>query len=140
MGLNIFKNEDLTKYLDNTIPVFNQPYITYLFKWNFLYFSVCPLPPILSVIYTEKSTVLFSLLLPIRNLKVLLRFFLSLLFSKLNIPALLSMHSRACIMHPVLQTSTLKLEILPELQICKKEKLMEARGSFIEKQGHNIFK
>jgi len=37
-----------------------------MFKWNFLYYNLCPLPLVLSVDSTERSLALSSLFHPIR--------------------------------------------------------------------------
>uniref|UniRef100_A0A8B9QH24 Glycoprotein endo-alpha-1,2-mannosidase n=2 Tax=Apteryx owenii TaxID=8824 RepID=A0A8B9QH24_APTOW len=64
-----------------------------MFKWNFLCFSLCPLPLILSLGTTEKSLAPSSLDPPIRYLYLLIRISLSLLFSRLNRPSSLSFFS-----------------------------------------------
>lgn len=53
-----------------------------MFKWNFLYFSLCLLPLVLSLGKNEKSLAPCVSFLPIRNLYTLIIIFLSLLEAK----------------------------------------------------------
>ena len=53
-------------------------------KWSFLYFSLCQLPLVLSLDSTEKSLAQSASLHPTSYSCTLIRFFLSLFFSRLN--------------------------------------------------------
>lgn len=62
-----------------------------MFKWNLLYFSLCPLAFILSLGTTEKSLGTSGLLQSIRYLWTLVRSMLSLCYSRLNNLSFLSL-------------------------------------------------
>lgn len=69
------------------VPVFDYHYskkafFSLMFKQNFLYFTLCPLPLVHSLCITEKSLVQSSFCTPIQYLYILVRSSLSLLMTK----------------------------------------------------------
>lgn len=58
-----------------------------MFGWTFQYFTLWPLPSVLTLGTTQKSLALSSLLSLIRYLYTLIRFPLSLLYSRLSSPS-----------------------------------------------------
>lgn len=59
---------------------------TLISKWNFLFFSWCPLPFVLSLGTTEKPEFVFLTPLPISSLYTWIRSIINLLFSRLKGP------------------------------------------------------
>lgn len=78
-----------------------------IFMWTLLYFSLCPLLPILSMDTTEKSLFLFSLRLPFRYFHTSIGFPLSLLSSWLNTKSSLSLSSYERYSSPIIIFVTL---------------------------------
>jgi len=93
--LSIFKDEDATASLGNLFQFDHPPsrgaveeYYFLIFRWNSLYFSLCPLP-----LAFEESLALPSLFPPINYLYTLMRPPPPQAFSRLNSPVCLSLSS-----------------------------------------------
>lgn len=75
MALDYLQGWRLHNILNKPEPMLPHPHSKkmcfLMFRWNLLYFSLCPLPLVLSLANTEKSLVLSSLHPPLRYLYIL---------------------------------------------------------------------
>jgi len=92
--LNISKDRDSTTPLANlfqSLTTFTVEKVFLMFKQNFLWLGLCPLPPVLSLDATEKSLSSYSLLPSHQVFTHMDESSLSLLLSRLNSPSSLSL-------------------------------------------------
>ena len=133
--LTTSKEEDFTNSLENLFQCLTSLAVN-MFKWNSLYFNLCPLPLVLSLGTSKKSLAPSPLLLALHQVSTHIdKILLSLPFSRLNSSSSLNLtsHDRypkslltpvcPCLLHWGAQEWT------PALQMCLSPVLSRGEGS-----------